>query len=63
MNQYQQLAKIALDVMASANVRAGDQELSAVQAARQMLHGIVNGQLIVGSPVAEAKQKSLKAIA
>lgn len=55
MFPYQQLAKISLDVMATATIRAGDQELSSVQAARQMLHGIATGQLVVGTPVKEGR--------
>lgn len=53
MNRYPQLAKVALDVMAQATIKVGDQELNAVLATRTMLRGIANGELVVGTPVSE----------
>jgi uncharacterized RDD family membrane protein YckC len=50
---YAQLAKIALDVMGKALIPADDNSPRAIATARQMLHDIVAGKLVVGTPVPE----------
>lgn len=57
---YDQLAKIALDVMRGATVPADDNAPRAVMAARNMLHDIAAGKLIVGAPIVK-KPKATKA--
>jgi hypothetical protein len=47
---YGQLANIALAVMVQTKVKSDDQTLSLVLAARQMLHQIAAGELLVAPP-------------
>lgn len=42
-----QLAKIALDLIATATVKADDQSLAIATAIRQLLTGIATGQLVI----------------
>jgi hypothetical protein len=57
---YDQLAKIALDVMRGATIPADDNSPRAVIAARQMLHDIAAGKLIVGAPLPSKPEKDPK---
>jgi hypothetical protein len=44
------LARVALDVMSKADVKADDETIEAVRDARRMLHAIVTGALVVSVP-------------
>lgn len=50
MGKEQRLAEIALIVMAQAQVRADDETLASVAAARSMLSAIAQGKLRVAEP-------------
>jgi hypothetical protein len=52
---YGQLASVALAVMVQTKVKSDDQTLSLVLAARQMLHQIAAGQLLVAPPAPPAE--------
>jgi hypothetical protein len=51
---YGQLANVALAVMVQTKVKSDDQTLSLVLAARQMLHRIAAGELLVNPPAPPA---------
>jgi hypothetical protein len=51
---YDQLATIALDMIAQVSVKAGDKEIQTVAAVRRMLRRIEAKELIIGEPVPEA---------
>lgn len=57
---YNQLAKIALELIAKVSVPANDTDLNAVMQTRNMLHGIARGELVVGKPVPEPTPDSVK---
>ena len=49
---YNQLAQVALAVMVQTKVKSDDQTLQLVLAARQMLHQIAAGKLLLAPPAA-----------
>jgi hypothetical protein len=50
MNPTQQLAKIALDMLAQVSIKAGDQEILTVTAVRNMLRQIATKELELVAP-------------
>ena len=59
---YQEVAKLALALIAKANIQADDESLALTMATRQMLGQIVTGELIVSPPPKPKPPKGQKAV-